>query len=382
MSPSPPTSLPSTPPAMAPTQLLPPLGIATLSLGNCEHHALEDKIRAAAEAGFSSVELFDLDWEHYRDAYARSNGYALPCEEGDAASRAAAHELAKVCRDEGVEISCYQPLRNFEGWLDPEQEEKARKHAKGILDVMPILGTDLVLCCSNAAPATETTGSLEKAAADLGWLADLAATYTPPIRVMYEALSFATHRSQWQQAWEVVEYANRPNLGLCLDSFNALARDWADPYSPSGRRSDDVDAQLERSMNELVQRVPGEKIFLYQVADAAFMSPPMTPPTDPSVPRLRPWSRSHRLFPLERSLGAYLPVDRFSDAVIATGYSGPWSLEVFNWSLNNEGKLVPQQHAERGMKGLHLAATQAYERAHLKNCTSSPVCFVVARWLN
>lgn len=352
---------------MAPTQLLPPLGIATLSLGSCEHHAFEDKIRAAVEAGFSSVELFDLDWEHYRDSYARSNGYSLPCEEGDAASRAAAHELAKVCRDEGVEISCYQPLRNFEGWLDPEQEQKARKHAKGILDVMPILGTDLILCCSNAAPATETTGSLEKAAADLGWLADLAATYNPPIRVMYEALSFATHRSQWQQAWEVIEFANRPNLGICLDSFNALARDWADPYSPSGRRSDDVDAQLERSMNELVQRVPGDKIFLYQVADAAFMSPPMTPPTDPSVPRLRPWSRSHRLFPLERSLGAYLPVDRFSDAVIATGYSGPWSLEVFNDSLNDEGKLVPQQHAERGMKGLHLAATQAYERAHLKN---------------
>lgn len=247
---------------MAPTPLLPPLGIATLSLGSCEHHALEDKIRAAVEAGFSSVELFDLDWEHYRDSYARSNGYALPCEEGDAASRAAAHELATVCREEGVEISCYQPLRNFEGWLDPEREEKARRHAKGILDVMPILGTDLILCCSNAAPATETTGSLEKAAADLGWLADLAATYTPPIRVMYEGLSFATHRSQWQQAWEVVEYANRPNLGLCLDSFNALARDWADPYSPSGRRSDDVDAQLERSMNELVQRVPGDKVCL------------------------------------------------------------------------------------------------------------------------
>lgn len=98
------------------------------------------------------------------------------------------------------------------------------------------------------------------------------------------------------------------------------------------------------------------------------MSPPLTPPTDPSVPRLRPWSRSHRLFPLEYSLGAYLPVDRFSDAVVATGYSGPWSLEVFNDSLNEEGKLVPQQHAHRGMKGLHLAASQAYERAQLKNC--------------
>ncbi|GAA5988551.1 hypothetical protein JCM10908_003618 [Rhodotorula pacifica] len=370
MSLSPPTSLPSTPPAMAPTQLLPSLGIATLSLGTCEHHSLEDKIHAAAEAGFASIELFDLDWQQYRDSYARSNGYTMPCEEGDAASRAAAHALAQVCRNEGVEISCYQPIRNFEGWTDPEQEQQVRKHAKGILDVMPILGTDLVLCCSNSAPASETTGSLEKAVEDFRWLADLAATYNPPLRIMYEALSFATHRSQWQQAWEVVERANRPNLGICLDSFNALARDWADPYAPSGRRSEDVDEQLERSMAELVLRVPGDKIFLYQVADAAFMSPPLTPPTDPSVPRLRPWSRSYRLFPLECFLGAYLPVDRFSDAIIATGYAGPWSLEVFNDSLNEEGKLVPQQHAQRGMKGLHLAAVQAYERAQHPNCES------------
>ncbi|GJN94679.1 hypothetical protein Rhopal_007770-T1 [Rhodotorula paludigena] len=359
-----PPSLPSTPPALASPAVLPPLGIASLSLGACDHHSLADKLAAASEHGFSSIELFDLDWQHFRDDYARTNGYGLPCSEGDAASVAAAHELARLCREYGVGISCWQPLRTFESWVDPEEERKNRAYARGVLDVLPILGVDLILCCTTTAPAHQSTPSLDKAVEDLRWLADLAASYSPPIRVMYEGLSFGTHRRRWQDAWEVVQKANRANLGLCLDSFNTLALEWADPYSPSGRLSDDVDDKLERNMQELVRKVPGDKIYLYQVADGRFMSPPMTPPTDPSVPRIRPWSRSHRLFPLERSLGAYLPVDRFSDAVVATGYTGPWSLEVFNDSLGEKGEHVPREHAKRGMEGLRLAAQQAYERAH------------------
>lgn len=257
---SPSSSLPSTPPSTSSLKLHPPLGIASVSLGSCEHHRLEDKIRAAALAGFASIELFDLDWQRYRDEYARAHGYDLPCEEGGAASRAAARLLGDLCREEGIKISCWQPLRKFEGWVQPEDEQKARKYAKGVLDLLPALGTDLVLCCTTSAPATETTASLEKAASDLAWLADLAATYSPPIRVMYEALSFATHRQRWQDAWAVVERADRPNLGLCVDAFNTLAREWADPYSSSGRRSDTVDQELERNMAELVSRVSGDKV--------------------------------------------------------------------------------------------------------------------------
>ncbi|BGP56205.1 hypothetical protein JCM8202v2_003818 [Rhodotorula sphaerocarpa] len=363
---------------LAPHQLpYPAFGIASLSLGSCERHRLEDKIRAAAAAGFACLELFDLDWQQYCDEYARTHGYNLPCEEGDLASRAAAQALGDFCREEGIKITCWQPLRTFEGWIRPEDEVEARKYAKGILEVLPLLGTDSILCCTTSAPRSETTGSLEKAASDLAWLADLAATYSPPIKVMYEALSFATHRQRWQDAWEVVERADRPNLGICVDSFNTLAHDWADPYNPTGRLSETVDEELERNMAELVRCVPGDKIYLYQIADGRRMLPPMTPPDDPSVPRLRPWSRSHRLFPHEHALGAYLPVERFSDAVLATGYTGPWSLEVFNDSLKEPGEEVPQEHAERGMKGLSLAVAQAYERAHLKNCEYGFLIYVI-----
>ncbi|GAA5838132.1 hypothetical protein JCM11251_004720 [Rhodosporidiobolus azoricus] len=369
-----PSSVPSTPPSAASpasTALtspslspLPELGIASLSLGSCSAgHSLPSKLAAAAEAGFSSLELFDLDWQDYRDSYAAQHGYPTPCTEGDEASRAAASELGRLAREFGVKWSCWQPLRSFEGYVDEEERSEARAYAQGILDVLPLLGTDLLLCCTTSTPAPQTTGDLDRCAEDLAWLADRAALCVPPVRVMHEGLSFAAHRRRWQDAWEVVERANRPNLGLCLDSFNTLALEWADPYAEDGRLSDVVDEQLEKNMDELVRRVPGDKIFLYQVADGRFMSPPLTPPSDPSIPLIRPWSRSHRLFPLERSLGAYLPVDRFSDAVVATGYNGPWSLEVFNDSLGEEGEGVPKEHARRGMDGLARAAKEAYERA-------------------
>lgn len=317
-----PNSLPSTPPALAspPTSLFPPvpLGIASLSLGSCELHSLASKIRAAAEQGFANIELFDLDWQDFRDRFAREKGYAVPCKEGDEASRAAAREVARLCRDAGVEISCWQPLRTFEGWLDEEDERDAREYAKGILDILPLLGTDLVLCCSTTAPASRTTPSLDKAVSDLRWLADLAASYSPPIRIMYEGLSFGTHRRSWQDVWQVVERADRPNLGICLDSFNTLALEWASPYTRSGRLSDDVDDKLEKNMRELVRRVPGDKVRPLSLPSSSLENspppprphrssstkspthascphpslPPPTPPSPPSVPGRAPTASS------------------------------------------------------------------------------------------
>ncbi|KAJ5492492.1 hypothetical protein N7453_010589 [Penicillium expansum] len=78
------------------------------------------------------------------------------------------------------------------------------------------------------------------------------------------------------------------------------------------------------------------------------------PPTDPETPSLLPWSRSHRLYPLEQSRGAYMPVELVAAAVLATGYRGPISLEVFSASLNQPGETVPAEHASRGIKGLSL----------------------------
>ncbi|SCZ96381.1 BZ3500_MvSof-1268-A1-R1_Chr8-2g10157 [Microbotryum saponariae] len=340
----------------------PTLGIASLSLGSFEHHTLPSKIAAAAQAGFQHIELFDNDWAAFCDSWSEAQGLPKSTRDGDSTSRFAAAALADLVRSYGLRISCWQPLRTFEGYVDAEDRRKSREFARGILDILPILGTRLLLRCTTTTPAPATTGDLDRCAEDLAWLADEAAKCDPPVRVMYEGLSFAAHRRSWQSAWEVVEKANRPNLGLCLDSFNTLALEWADPYSSTGRLSPDVDEKLQANMRELVQWVSGHNIFFYQVADGRFMSPPMTPPTDPSIPPIRPWSRGNRLFPLENKLGAYLPVSTFSDAVVQTGYDGPWSLEVFNESLSSDDPNVPIEHARRAMKGLSKAIAAAYAR--------------------
>ena len=162
----------------------------------------------------------------------------------------------------------------------------------------------------------------------------------------------------WKQAWTCVNYEPRKNLGVIIDSFNSLAREYADPYSPSGlqRSPASSTAFLKAHLAELAATVPGDKIFLFQIADAGVpepSSPLSTPPAEDSgIPRLQPWSRNCRLFPLETQRGAFLPVAQYGTAVLSTGYSGDLSLEVFNASLHKNDPHVPAEHASRGYTAL------------------------------
>ena len=88
-----------------------------------------------------------------------------------------------------------------------------------------------------------------------------------------------------------------------------------------------------------------------------------TPPSHPKTPALLPWSRSHRLYPLEQSRGGYMPVELVVAAVLATGYKGPISLEVFNASLNRPGADVAGSHALRGIQSLQKVYDVAIQLA-------------------
>lgn len=162
----------------------------------------------------------------------------------------------------------------------------------------------------------------------------------------------------WKQAWASVNRRPRSNLGLIVDAFNSLAREYADPYTSSGlqRSASASSVFLKRHLAELRTTVPGNKIFLFQIADAGLPpagSPLSIPPSPESgIPRLQQWSRNCRLFPLETSRGAYLPVTQYARAVLATGYAGDLSLEVFNASLHFTDADVPRQHAVRGFESL------------------------------
>jgi len=238
--------------------------IATVSIsGN-----LPEKLEAIAEAGFDGIEIFEQDFIAHDGA---------PREVGD------------MIRSMGLDITLFQPFRDFEGLPDPLRA-KAFDRAERKFDLMKELGTDLVLVCSTCHP--EALGGIDRAAADFHELGERAAKRG--LRVGYEALAWGRHVNDHRDAWEIVRRADHANVGIILDSFHTLSRK-IDP--------------------DTIRRIPGDKIFFVQLADA--------PAIDMD---LLYWSRHFRNMPGEGDL----PVTDFMRAVAATGYNGPISLEIFN----------------------------------------------------
>jgi 4-hydroxyphenylpyruvate dioxygenase len=238
--------------------------IATVSLSG----SLEQKLAAAAAAGFDAVELFEPDL------------IASPL------SPAAVRELAGEL---GLAIPMYQPFRDFEG-VGPDALERNLRRARHKLELMEALGADTLLVCSNVAP--DALDDPELSAAQLRRLAEEAAGHG--VRIAFEALAWGTHVSDYRDAWRIVELADHPSLGVCLDSFHILSRG-SDPAA--------------------IRAIPGEKIFFLQLADAPVMAMDVLQ-----------WSRHYRCFPAQGGFD----LAGFMDHVRAAGYAGPLSLEVFN----------------------------------------------------
>jgi 4-hydroxyphenylpyruvate dioxygenase len=155
---------------------------------------------------------------------------------------------------------------------------------------MQELGADLLLVCSSVSPDAIDDDGL--AAGQLRELAERAAARG--LRIAYEALAWGRHVDDYEHAWRIVERADHPALGICLDSFHILSRG----SDPAG-----------------IEDIPGEKIFFLQLADAPRMAMDVLQ-----------WSRHHRCFPGQ---GAF-DLPGFIAHALAAGYRGPLSLEVFN----------------------------------------------------
>lgn len=335
------------------------LGIATLSLGNSSQHKLLPRLQAAAKAGYQCIDLFDNCWAAYLEEH------GLPGDrpwDATPANLRVARELGELVKSLGMRIACTQPLRTIEGIKDPAERRAALELVAKRFPFMRAFDTDLVFMCASIRRDDGVTSDLKTVARDLAELGDMAAAFSRAdggrmLRIGYEGLSWAT-RNTWSSSWEVVRFANRPNVGLIMDAFNVLAVEFADPFNPAGhgRIYPTLDESMEvltASMASLAATVPGDKIFFFQCGDAELMRPAsFPPPTDPETPALLPWSRGHRLYPFEVSRGGYMPVELVAAAVLATGYKGPISLEVFNNSLNEPGDDIPVSHAKRGMTGL------------------------------
>ncbi|MFH9706795.1 bifunctional sugar phosphate isomerase/epimerase/4-hydroxyphenylpyruvate dioxygenase family protein [Streptomyces luteogriseus] len=230
--------------------------------------SLTGKLDAAARAGFDGVEIFENDL------------LASPLTPEDIRAR---------CADLGLRIDLYQPMRDIEAVPEAEFARNLRR-ARHKFELMRRLGADTVLVCSSVSPQAVDDDAL--AAGQLSRLADLAAEYG--VRVAYEALAWGRHVSTYDHAWRIVETAGHPALGTCLDSFHILSRG-TDP--------------------EGIEDIPGEKIFFLQLADAPLLAMDVLQ-----------WSRHYRCFPGQGGFDVAGLVRR----VLATGYDGPLSLEVFN----------------------------------------------------
>ncbi|MEU0794997.1 TIM barrel protein [Amycolatopsis sp. NPDC005961] len=234
----------------------------------CLSGTLEDKLTAAARAGFDGVEIFENDL---------------------VASSWSAKEISEHCAELGLSIDLYQPFRDFEA-VPPDVLARNLRRAELKFDVMDQLGVDTMLVCSTVSPDAVDDDDL--AAEQLHLLAERAAARG--IRIAYEALAWGRFVNTYEHSWRIVRRAAHPALGLCLDSFHILSRG-SDPAA--------------------IRTIPGEKLFFLQLADA---------------PRLQmdvlQWSRHHRLFPGQ---GAF-DLTAFTGHVLAAGYRGPLSLEVFN----------------------------------------------------
>src|SRR6478752_1047621 len=238
--------------------------IATVSLSG----SLDEKLRAIAAAGFDAVEIFENDLLSF-------NG--------------SPRDVAQLCSDLGLSICAFQPFRDFEGMPEPQRTRNfARVERK--FDLMQELKTDLLLVCSNISPSS--VGGIDRAAADFRELGERAASRG--LRVGYEALAWGRHVNDYRDAWEIVRRANRPEVGIVLDSFHILARG------------------LDLSA---IGTIPRDKIAMVQMADAPLLQ------MDPLS-----WSRHWRCLPGQGDLD----LSGFMRALVSTGYDGVLSLEIFN----------------------------------------------------
>ncbi len=279
-------------PALSPS--VPPASLQNAIATVSLSGALPEKLEAAAAAGFDGIELFEND---------------LLTWDGTPG------ELRGIAEGLGLAIMLYQPFRDFEALPDPLRT-RALDRAQRKFDVMAALGANRLLVCSSIHP--QAIGDEARAVADLRALAELAAPRG--ITLGYEALAWGRHVNRWRQAWNIVRQVDHPALGLVLDSFHTLAL------------GDTLDG---------IEEVPGEKIAFLQLADA----PQLT------MDALS-WSRHFRLFPGQ---GDWNIAD-FVRRVVAAGYRGPLSLEVFN----DHFRAAPARGiAIDGLRSLKLVAAEA-----------------------
>lgn len=174
------------------------------------------------------------------------------------------------------------------------------------------------------------------------------------MRLAYENWCWSTHAPTWKDVWEIVKAIDRPNAGLCLDTFQTSGGEYGDPTTKMGLINHMHPAALNQvfhaSLDELARTVPAEKIYLLQISDA--YKPP-EPLREKTVKGLRPrgrWSHDFRPMPYD---GGYLPIEEVAKAVLRTGFRGWFSMEIFDGGPDGKGRdYEMNEYAKKAMDSM------------------------------
>lgn len=326
------------------------LAISSMSLGRCfAGHSLDSKLDAAQRYGYLGIELFHEDLVDVAERMSSES----PSPEGPSAQAqiVAARHILQMCQDRGLEIVCLQPFMHYDGLVDRTEHERRLEKLALWIELSHELQTDIIQIPANFLPADQVSDDIDLIVSDLVKVADIGAQASPPIRFAYESLCWSTRVDLWERCWDIIQRVDRPNFGICLDTFNILGRIYADPTSPTGRTPNAKEA-VRKSIANLVSRVDVSKVFYVQVVDAERLSKPLLPGHpyyNPEQPARMSWSRNCRLFYGETEYGAYLPVKEVARAFFhGIGFQGWVSLELFNRRMSEEGPEVPEGLAMRG----------------------------------
>lgn len=234
----------------------------------CLPGTIFEKIDAVAAAGFDLIEIMAPDLDE-----------------------ASPETIYEYCASRNLPVSILQPFRDLEGYADRAVFAAKLAQFEAFLQQCRQLHCDLVLLCANCDAAS--SGDRALIVSQLQEAADVAAKYG--VRVAYENLSWAVHNAHLPLLVETIVAVDRANFGICMDLFH---------INIHGLLLDALDAVRD-------------KLFFVQLCD----SPDLTDIDIISH------ARNFRLFPMQ---GDYANLAAALDKVVAAGFTGPLSLEVFN----------------------------------------------------
>ena len=228
---------------------------------------LMDKIRIAAETGYSAIELWNDD---------------LTAHEEQGGSLA---DVKKALDDYGLSVPTVIALH---GWLNTTgtEHQEAIEEAKRRMAQAAAVGSTYII----SSPPREVA-DLQLGGENYRELLELGREFG--VKPAMEFLGFVDGINQVKHAWEVMEVADHPDSTIVLDPFHI--------YRGGGEIED-------------MEGIPGEKIAVFHFNDA------------PAEPARAEQSDADRVYPGDGILDLGKMISILKDA----GYAGVISLELFN----------------------------------------------------